>query len=512
MKKVWRKNFEIPRCDLNISSESAIGFHALQSKTLGRNLVNESIWVFKNLDNIATYFLKHELRGIIEATLAMIKNKPDKIDEVHKKTVSYNKQYFIFSEKIRRLHLKTLNDKQLLAWHKKLFDWQYLSHGYSLPTSWFIDSDGEDFTKYIISFIKSRADMLSVAVELSSVFSKLTTPKLKSYSQAEEIESLKILQKIIKNKKLVKSLLLAKDGALINWLESCPANLQKTIKSHHYRWCWLPYTYLGPAYTLDYYLEVWRGLLREKINPQVEIKKIINQAQKIQQEKANLFKLLKLSHHERHVINIATDIIWLKGYRKDCYFHGFYVLDLLLAEIGRRAGLSLMQVKYLLPQELPKLFSHQLPWADLANQRMKFAVLYHKDKQVQMLAGEQARKFLAKQNFEKIKVPKVSEITGTCACPGSVRGRVCIVNVPADMVKMKKGNIMISHTTYPALVSAMKMASGIVTEDGGITCHAAIVARELQIPCVVGTKIATRILKDGDLIQVDANSGLVKKI
>ena len=78
------------------------------------------------------------------------------------------------------------------------------------------------------------------------------------------------------------------------------------------------------------------------------------------------------------------------------------------------------------------------------------------------------------------------------------------------MGKMEKGNIMVAHTTFPALIPAMKKAAAIVTDDGGITCHAAIVARELKIPCVVGTKIATQVLKDGDLVEVDADKGIVK--
>lgn len=81
-----------------------------------------------------------------------------------------------------------------------------------------------------------------------------------------------------------------------------------------------------------------------------------------------------------------------------------------------------------------------------------------------------------------------------------------------DMKKMEKGNILLSETTYPVLVPAMKLAGAIVTNVGGLTCHAAIVSRELKIPCVVGTKIATKVLRDGDLVEVDANKGVIKKI
>jgi len=64
--------------------------------------------------------------------------------------------------------------------------------------------------------------------------------------------------------------------------------------------------------------------------------------------------------------------------------------------------------------------------------------------------------------------------------------------------------------TSPDFIIAMRKAAAIVTDEGGMTSHAAIVSRELKIPCIVGTKIATKVLKDGDMIQVDAETGVVK--
>lgn len=67
-------------------------------------------------------------------------------------------------------------------------------------------------------------------------------------------------------------------------------------------------------------------------------------------------------------------------------------------------------------------------------------------------------------------------------------------------------------TTHPNYLPAMKIAKAFITNEGGMICHAAIVARELNKPCIVGTKIATKVLKDGDLIEVNANSGIIRKI
>jgi pyruvate,water dikinase len=66
--------------------------------------------------------------------------------------------------------------------------------------------------------------------------------------------------------------------------------------------------------------------------------------------------------------------------------------------------------------------------------------------------------------------------------------------------------------TNPDYVPYMKIAAAIVTDEGGTTCHAAIASRELKVPCVVGTRIATKILKDGDVVEVDADNGIIRII
>ena len=77
---------------------------------------------------------------------------------------------------------------------------------------------------------------------------------------------------------------------------------------------------------------------------------------------------------------------------------------------------------------------------------------------------------------------------------------------------MKKGEILVTEMTSPDYVPAMKKALGIITDEGGLTCHAAIVARELKVPCIIGTKFATEILKNGDLVKMNASSGIVEII
>lgn len=117
-----------------------------------------------------------------------------------------------------------------------------------------------------------------------------------------------------------------------------------------------------------------------------------------------------------------------------------------------------------------------------------------------------------KLDFELEKVSDVSnvkEISGQIACKGKVTGQVRKVMREVDVDKLKDGEILVTSMTLPTFAQAMKKAVAFVTDEGGITCHAAINAREMNKPCIIGTKIATQVLKDGDTVEVDANIGKI---
>jgi phosphohistidine swiveling domain-containing protein len=133
------------------------------------------------------------------------------------------------------------------------------------------------------------------------------------------------------------------------------------------------------------------------------------------------------------------------------------------------------------------------------------------------IEGREAKEIIVK--FEKQKT-KANIVFGQIANKGKVVGEVKIIpldygnlsKVNSEIEKMKIGNILIAETTAPELIVACRKAKAIVTDLGGLMSHAAIVSREFKIPCIVGTKIATKVFKDGDLVEVDANKGIVRKI
>ncbi len=106
----------------------------------------------------------------------------------------------------------------------------------------------------------------------------------------------------------------------------------------------------------------------------------------------------------------------------------------------------------------------------------------------------------------------VDSVKGQTAFLGLVRGRACMVNRVEDMKKFRTGDIIVSVNATPALNAVLKRAAGIVTNEGGLIAHAAIIAREYKIPCIVGTRNATRVFRDGEMLELNATNGVVQKI
>lgn len=117
---------------------------------------------------------------------------------------------------------------------------------------------------------------------------------------------------------------------------------------------------------------------------------------------------------------------------------------------------------------------------------------------------------LATKMIPRAGVSADGVIRGQTGNKGKVIGKVKVILTQADFRKMEKGNVLVTLMTFPNFVPLMQKSSAIVTDIGGLLCHAVIMSRELGKPCVIGTKFATQILKDGDLVEVDANSGIVR--
>lgn len=157
---------------------------------------------------------------------------------------------------------------------------------------------------------------------------------------------------------------------------------------------------------------------------------------------------------------------------------------------------------------LSEVRTGSLPSATELKKRAQHCILFND----QLFTGTTLEDFVETQHIELIReeVPVTNEFKGQTAMTGITRGHVRVLYKKSEVPTLLDGEILVTSMTTPDYLPAMKRAAAFVTDEGGVTCHAAIIAREFRKPCVIGTKFATKLLKTGDRIEVDATNGTVR--
>ncbi|MFA5051976.1 MAG: PEP-utilizing enzyme [Patescibacteria group bacterium] len=246
-----------------------------------------------------------------------------------------------------------------------------------------------------------------------------------------------------------------------------------------------------------------------------ELKNLAGHASKVLHERKRLFSRYTLPKKKLWPYFQLLDIFTaLHDDRKECQMRNSQVIFSVLKETARRFRVPYNDVVYYFNDEIERLCAvgRLVPHHVIAA-RKKGVTMVIKNNETKVLIGQPAHRAVKRLVLDAIRHDHAAEIKGISAQPGRVRSRA-LVTESAKVANrtIKKGDILIAPMTTVDYVPAMHKAAAIVTDDGGLACHAAIVARELGLPCVVGTKVATQMLKTGDQVEVDAVKGIVKKV
>jgi len=208
----------------------------------------------------------------------------------------------------------------------------------------------------------------------------------------------------------------------------------------------------------------------------------------------------QLDQHGAILLQLARKYATLRFFRVDVHFMSAAKIVALLDETAARLNIGFELLPYLTHREI--LMGISGGTADLSNlatlrKTMGFDVELKHDKSIAVISPSAPK---------HVPVERQGLLEGVSACLGSWSGRVRIVRTSADCADFDRGDILVSPMTTPEFMSAIERAGAIVTDEGGVLCHAAIISRELNIPCVIGTGMASHVLRAGEMISVIAQS------
>ncbi len=208
--------------------------------------------------------------------------------------------------------------------------------------------------------------------------------------------------------------------------------------------------------------------------------------------------------HLARLIRLGRLYCWFRDWRLFQISRCFYSLKPALEAYGKTLHLYYADVCQLRMHELfSGIFSRQT----LQQRKEGFAILLMNG-DVRVVSGKGVRR-IQQEVHEPMQQTHV--VHGVSATSGRVKGRVWIADA-YSFARPHSGDVLVTAETTPDALQYLRRVKAIITDEGGITSHAAIISRELGIPCVIGTKIATSVFKDGDLVEVDAEKGVVRKL
>lgn len=308
------------------------------------------------------------------------------------------------------------------------------------------------------------------AKRFRALFAQLTTPNERSFV-AQEASDLALIARMPK----------ARRAAL--------------LRAHRRRYDWLRHSYVGPNTVQERPLRTRLAELRRSKNEQKRAWRVPRLTNKRVESMAATIRFATTWQDER-----KRNILRTIGY-----------VGTVLDEVGRRVRVNPALLYYCTPTELMQLRSvHDLTrWTTALRRRRDGTYILVRP------GGERIAAGVTFAVIDRLRQRSVhvdrneQELHGRTANEGSAIGTVRLCLDLPSLQRVRAGDVLVASMTRPEFMPAMQKAAAFVTDEGGITSHAAIVSRELNKPCVIGTKFATKVLKDGDLVDVDATHGRV---
>ncbi|OGL91342.1 hypothetical protein A3H10_01070 [Candidatus Uhrbacteria bacterium RIFCSPLOWO2_12_FULL_46_10] len=295
-------------------------------------------------------------------------------------------------------------------------------------------------------------------------------------------------------------------------LKAKKGGLAKFLRRHLHDYAWVGRSYMEePALTMsDFKKRLARTTQAEQKNKLIHLANILKHNEHLRKQ---LLKKYKPNKKTISCANILRESATLKDFIRGVLGEVYYHSDKIFDELEKRSGLHRSQIKSLTVEEFKDIFLNKKKVnLKLIEKRLRGDyVVCLSGSTIKVLYGKEAKKF-ENQFLINRSSSKLKKFTGRPASSGTATGRVRVIYKWDEMKSFKKGEVLVVNNTNPAFASYLHRVAAIVAAEGGVTVHAAIVSREMKIPCVIGIKDVTRLLKNGDLVHVDANKGTIKKL
>lgn len=238
------------------------------------------------------------------------------------------------------------------------------------------------------------------------------------------------------------------------------------------------------------------------------IKEIENYPKNLKKQKQAIYK--KLNNKQlAGLFELAAKLGFMRDRKKAFLGKSVQFRNTIIDEISKRFKIDWEDIRFYLMDEFEDLLLNKKKLSSEELERRRQGI-YISSVSTMCSGGEAREEYFQSVKTEKEDASVLKSRKGICASPGVVRGRARICLTFQESNKLEKGEILIAYGTDFDFMNAIVKSNGIITEEGGILSHASVISRELKKPCIIAYKGITKLIKDGDLIEIDAEAGTVK--
>ena len=456
------------------------------------------IW-YCTQDNARAYLSKECLRKMAEEYLQKEKKKHGSLDALFK---DWETNVKLINSKIftsvNKKELTNLSNKELLALNKELAEQSFV-----MWTKFFMDIFDLDAESLV------EQELVEAKIVLKDDERKImmTQEKMLNHQRAER-DLLKIVNLIKSTDSAVNTFTYITSPSNLHRLKLYPA-IEKALCEYQKNYFWI-YNSWGVTKVAGVFefVELIKQILAGPRNSTQEFEELNNFEKNINQQKKAIADKHKMSPWLKQMFHFFALLGFWRDERKmqvQLMNHYFEVLG---REIAKRSRLDWNVLKLCdsrAIQEIP--VPHKLIEESKTFFSEQYVIVWDKNKVVH-LDKKECKQVI--DIIEKSMQIGVKELMGIIACPGKAKGKVRIIIKSSEFNKMEKGDILVTPMTRPDYIPLMKKAAAIITDEGGITSHAAVISRELKVPCIIGTQVASKMLKDGMIVEVNANHGTIR--
>ena len=294
-------------------------------------------------------------------------------------------------------------------------------------------------------------------------------------------------------------------------LQSAGKHIESAVREHIAQFGWLKNTSMNREFYTEE--EIRSKVEALSINDPYALRQSYTSEKESLRNRIESYKTRLKDDRMAVWIDTLQEAIYYRSWRTERFYRNAFLLRDFFDEIADRIAVrEPADVFYLLPDEIADMLrTGSSAEQGVIEERKRGYVMYGDGVDTRIHSGEIVAMTKRKIRFHT-EVGESDELRGQSAYPGIVSGPVRRILSRGDFEKVREDDILVAHSTMPDYVPIMKKAAAIVTDEGGVLSHASVMSRELKKPCVIGTKIATQALHDGDLVEVDANRGVVRVI